>query len=99
MIKISNRIRFDIIIAVSIFFFVTHPVVLAQKEYPLEIKYYEFIHYDKNKLYFPGDSGKFERFFYKIDSIILWGKGKLRIVHIGGSHIQADVYKHPDIYR
>ncbi|PID88679.1 MAG: hypothetical protein CSB03_00135, partial [Bacteroidia bacterium] len=29
-------------------------------------------------------------FFYKLDTLILFGEGKLNIVHIGDSHIQAD---------
>jgi len=67
-------------------------LVWGQNDYPLEISYYDFIHYDKNKFVFPGDSSDFERFFSKMDTIMLWGRGKLTIIHIGGSHIQADVY-------
>ncbi len=66
--------------------------VRAQKDYPLEISYYEFINYNKNKFVFPGDSSKFERLFAKMDTIIQQGKGKITIIHIGGSHIQADIY-------
>jgi len=64
----------------------------AQSDYPLEISYYEFINYNKNKFIFPRDSADFERFFSEMDTIIQRGEGKLSIVHIGGSHIQADVY-------
>jgi hypothetical protein len=64
----------------------------SQGDYPLEINYYKFINYHKNKFVFPGDSSEFERFFFKMDTIIQRGKGKLTIVHIGGSHIQADIY-------
>jgi len=75
-----------------IFFLISGYSVKAQNDYPLTINYYNFIHYDKNKIYFPGDSSDFERLFSKIDTLILNGTGKVRIVHIGGSHIQADVY-------
>ncbi len=64
----------------------------GQNDYPLDIKYYDFIRYDKNKFDFPGDSLEFELFFAKMDTLMLNGKGKITIVHIGGSHIQADVY-------
>jgi lysophospholipase L1-like esterase len=64
----------------------------AQSDYPLDINFYEFIHYDKNRFIFPGDSTEFEKFFQKMDSIILLGEGKISIVHIGGSHLQADIY-------
>lgn len=80
------------ILAVFIALNIVPSFILAQSDYPLEINYYDFIQYDKNKFTFPGDSADFERFFAKMDTIILWGKGKLSIVHIGGSHIQADVY-------
>ncbi|NJO91503.1 MAG: hypothetical protein HC831_22985, partial [Chloroflexia bacterium] len=67
-------------------------IAWAQSDYPLEINYYEFINYSKNRFIFPGDSSRFERFFSKMDTIIQRGEGKLSIVHIGGSHIQADIY-------
>lgn len=66
--------------------------IYAQSDFPLDINYYNFIHYDENKIAFPGDSSKFEQLFQKMDTLILNGKGKITIVHIGGSHIQADVY-------
>ena len=75
-----------------VFVFFTANYLKAQNDYPLEISYYNFIHYDKNKIIFPGDSSDFEHLFQKIDTLILNGVGKVRIVHIGGSHIQADVY-------
>jgi len=64
----------------------------GQNDYPLDINYYNFVRYDKNKFDFPGDSIDFERFYSKMDTVILNGRGKISIVHIGGSHIQADVY-------
>jgi lysophospholipase L1-like esterase len=64
----------------------------AQNDYPLDIKFYNFIQYDKNKFVFPGDSDNFERFFQKMDTLILSGEGKISIVQIGGSHVQADIY-------
>lgn len=63
-------------------------------EYPYEIPQYNFIHYDKNTIEFPGDSSQFEQFFSKYDSINFLGEGKINIVHLGGSHIQADIYTH-----
>ena len=66
--------------------------IQAQNDFPLDINYYNFIHYDENKIVFPGDSLEFEHLFQKMDTLILNGEGKITIVHIGGSHIQADVY-------
>ena len=66
--------------------------IIAQEEYPLNVDYYNFIQYEENKIIFPGDSSSFTRLYNKLDTIILNGDGKISIVHIGGSHIQADVY-------
>lgn len=63
-----------------------------QYYYPFEIEKYSFIRYDRNNFIFFNDSSKFENIFDKYDSLIIHGKGQLKIVHIGGSHIQADVY-------
>ncbi len=30
----------------------------------------------------------------KLDSVLLYGKGRVSILHIGGSHVQADMYTH-----
>ncbi len=85
-----NSLKFS---ALCLFFILTYSFKLqSQNEYPFDINYYNFIHYDENKIIFPADSSNFERFFLKLDTIILNGVGKLSIVHIGGSHIQADIY-------
>lgn len=54
-------------------------------------QYPSVVHYDNNKLILPsGDSTRLLRFFSKLDSVMLFGSGRLNIVHIGGSHVQAD---------
>jgi lysophospholipase L1-like esterase len=63
-------------------------------DYYLGGKQYPFIQYNENKILFPGDSDAFERIYKKMDSLIVFGHGKINIVHIGGSHIQADIYTH-----
>ena len=60
--------------------------------YPLDIDYYNFINYDKNKIEIFGDSVNYKAFFSKFNRLITRGEGKINIVHIGGSHIQADIY-------
>ncbi|HRJ37761.1 MAG TPA: GDSL-type esterase/lipase family protein [Flavobacteriales bacterium] len=58
-----------------------------------KIRQYPFIHYGKNRYDFPsGNSYAFERFYSKFDSVINRRKGQVVIYHIGGSHIQADIY-------
>jgi len=66
---------------------------LAQPfEYPYEIEKYDFIRYDLNRFKFYEDSSNFEALYQIFDNLISKGEGKLKIVHIGGSHLQADVY-------
>lgn len=45
----------------------------------------------QNELIFPKGDSSFQDFFNKMDSLVFENKGKIRILHIGGSHIQADV--------
>ncbi len=68
-------------------------------DYPLDISYYNFIDYSKNRFVFPADSSSFVDFFTRYKNLISKGEGKLRILHIGGSHIQADIYTAQTRYR
>lgn len=58
----------------------------------VEIYNYPFVNYNLNKVQFFNDSIDFYGFFRKLDKLIQTGKGKLNVVHFGGSHIQADVW-------
>ena len=51
-----------------------------------------FAHFERNQLIIPGDSTAMERFFCKMDSVVLMGQGNLSILHIGGSHVQAGMF-------
>lgn len=61
------------------------------QDFPYEEKVFDFVQYDKNMLHFPKDSVKMEKFFKRLDTLMYFGKGKINIVHIGGSHVQADI--------
>ncbi len=41
-----------------------------------------------------GTSLQMMKFIEKLDSVVLFQKGRVNIVHIGGSHVQADMYTH-----
>jgi len=56
---------------------------------PFDIKKYDFIKYDDNQI-ITNDNTYLDDFYCKLDSLILFGKGKVNILHIGDSHIQAD---------
>lgn len=62
------------------------------QDFPYSEQQYNFIRYDKNNITFPGDSSQFENLFNKFDQVIKTGEGKINIIHIGGSHIQAGIY-------
>lgn len=52
------------------------------------------INFEANTLKFADSSRTFNAFFNKLDQIYKGENEKLHIVHIGGSHIQADIYSH-----
>ncbi len=65
----------------------------SQNDYPFtEHSEYRYIRFDKNNILFPGDTANFQKFFNKLDTLILKGEKKIQIVHFGGSHIQAGIY-------
>lgn len=48
---------------------------------------------DSNFMRLPnGMSPQMLRFYDRLDSVLLFGKGRVNILHIGGSHVQADIY-------
>ena len=76
------------LIAIIIVLFVGFSPLMAQDD-PFKIDYYNFIHYNKNKLEYHGDSSQFYGLFQKINKLVLYGDRQINVVHIGGSHIQA----------
>lgn len=70
---------------------VTHPN-RVEVDYAVENDY-SFINLSANSFQFATErSPLFEQFYRRLMEIKLNGKGKLNIYHIGGSHIQADMY-------
>ena len=58
---------------------------------PHVLPYYDFIDYSKAELKL-NSPGSLEHTYNKIDEIATTGKGKLKILQLGGSHIQADIW-------
>ncbi len=80
------------VLSVFLLFFLLPEYSNAQ-DYPYTIPQYQFIQYDKNKLIGkPSNLPGFNTFFQKWQQLILSGKGKLEILHLGDSHIQADFF-------
>jgi lysophospholipase L1-like esterase len=56
---------------------------------------YPFIHFEKNHYqFYTENSANFEKLFYDIKQMIKNKDRKLNFYHIGGSHLQADIYTH-----
>ncbi len=82
---------------IAVFFFLAlcfKPLIGQSGDYFLSIQHYPFIKYSENIISCPKEDDYLESFYQKLDSIMLMGKGQINIVHIGGSHIQADLYTH-----
>lgn len=58
----------------------------------ININQYPFVNYSLNQVEFFKDSIDFYGFFRKLDKLVTTGKGKINIVHFGGSHVQADYW-------
>lgn len=60
---------------------------------PLEGRRYPFVRVERNQVQFPsGDSPEFRLFLRKLDSLVRRGSGKVRILHVGGSHVQGGTW-------
>ena len=67
-------------------------VPLSAQDYPYQVPQYDFIHYEDNQLQVYSDSSDWEAFFRKMDRLIFQGEGQVRVLQIGGSHIQAGLW-------
>lgn len=55
---------------------------------------YPFLKLDENEIKYPGDSAAFHSLYRKMQRLLFQGHGKVNIVHIGGSHVQAGAIGH-----
>ncbi|OFY36430.1 MAG: hypothetical protein A2W91_02495 [Bacteroidetes bacterium GWF2_38_335] len=62
------------------------------QDYPYDLPFYNFIRYDENKLIFPGDSSSYDNLFSSFSTLTLKGEGRITVLHLGDSHIQADYF-------
>ena len=61
---------------------------------PFELPAYHFIKYQSNQFDFIHNNPDYMSLFAKFDTLLSTGSNQIKIVHIGGSHIQADIYTH-----
>lgn len=68
-------------------------MVFAQNEnYLYRVNEYPFIRYDLNEMHRFRNDRYSQRFFEKLDTMLRTGEGRINIVQIGGSHIQAGTF-------
>ncbi len=63
-------------------------------KYVKELSQHSFIQYDTNEIRYFGDSSALNRFYAKLTSTLDSNQidANVRIMHVGGSHIQADIW-------
>lgn len=61
-------------------------------DFQLNLADYAFIDTTINEIQFPRGDSSYNLFYKKMDSLVFENKGQVRIIHFGGSHIQADVF-------
>jgi len=74
------------------FIIATNLMLCNGQDGAVNIEQYPFVNYSLNKVQFFRDSLDFYGFYRKLDHLVTTGKGKINIVHFGGSHVQADVW-------
>jgi hypothetical protein len=79
------------IIWTAVFLFLVVREAVGQ-ENPLRTPAIPFVDLNANKLVFAGDHAAWDRYHTKLDKLLLDGSGQVNIVHVGGSHIQADMW-------
>lgn len=63
----------------------------APGSYNIDLSRYDFIDTTQNVIQFPKGNSSFNAFFNKMDTLVFENRGQVRILHVGGSHLQADV--------
>lgn len=65
-------------------------ILLALATMPAGAHRYPFIRTDKSHL--EGESPAFEHFRSKLDTLVHYGTGDVRVLHVGGSHVQGGTW-------
>jgi len=65
---------------------------LAQQDTPHDINPYGMIDTSKNRIQVYGSQQKLDRIFSQLNNLAVYGIGRVNILHIGDSHIQADYF-------
>ncbi|WP_378186964.1 GDSL-type esterase/lipase family protein [Aquimarina sp. W85] len=72
----------------------THNAVMYSQQYSIDSlkNEYSFINWKANKIKLAENSPAFKKIYQKLHKVVQGEQEKIHIFHIGGSHIQADIY-------
>lgn len=74
------------------FFFLLQNLSAQENPYLYQVNQYNFIRYDLNELHHFGNDKYSAGFNDKLEKLIRTGEGRINVVQIGGSHIQAGTF-------
>ena len=64
----------------------------AQSRFHRRVPHLPYAALERNRLEFPGDSAAFDAFLRRLDEVVVSGRGKIRMLHVGGSHVQGGTW-------
>lgn len=76
----------------SLFLFFSLNLSAQNDSYLYHINKYNFIRYDLNEMHHFGSDKYSTRFYNKLEKLVRTGEGRINVVQIGGSHIQAGTF-------
>ena len=74
------------------FFFLLQNLSAQENPYLYQVNQYNFIRYDLNEMHYFGTDKYSARFYDKLEKLVRTGEGRINVVQIGGSHIQAGTF-------
>ena len=83
--------KFLCIVLLTVFVAFAKDMPAAPGAYSIDLSRYDFIDSSLNVIQYPKGNASFTPFFNKLDTLVFENKGQVRILHVGGSHLQADV--------
>lgn len=77
---------------VSFFLLFNQPLKAQINPYLYQVNQYNFIRYDLNEMHHFGSDSYSTKFYDKLEKLVRTGEGRINVVQIGGSHIQAGTF-------
>ncbi len=92
--NLSPKYRFYLpgVAAFLLSLFISSGSFAQNNSYLYRVNQHDFIRYDLNELHHFGSDKYSSRFYNKLEKMMQTGEGRINIVQIGGSHIQAGTF-------